>query len=253
MDKKLLPLVSVIMPAYNAEQYIALAIRSVQRQSYSNWELIVVDDCSQDKTAEIINRLAAEDARIRPVFSDENQGAADSRNLALDLCRGEYVAFLDADDLWRPQKLVRQVSAALKSNADIVYCSYALVDEAGKPCHRDFIVNERTNLDEMLVRNVMSCSTVLLSHSAAQSHRFSKNVYHEDYALWLQLLQENYSAIGLTEILADYRVLPHSRSSNKLKSAKNRWKIYRSYLKLPLSSSFRYMTEYLYNGVKKYL
>ena len=103
------PLVSVIMPAYNAEKYIEQAIRSVQKQTVRSWELIVVDDCSTDKTAEQIRLLAAEDIRIIPVYSETNHGAAESRNIALRRCRGEFIALLDADDIWRPQKLEKQL------------------------------------------------------------------------------------------------------------------------------------------------
>ena len=103
------PLISVIMPAYNAERFIEQAIRSVQRQTVCNWELIVVDDCSADKTAEQIRQLATEDMRIIPVYSEMNHGAAESRNIALRQCRGEFIALLDADDIWRPQKLEKQL------------------------------------------------------------------------------------------------------------------------------------------------
>lgn len=110
-----LPEISVLMPAYNAERYIEAAIRSLEEQTVEKWELIVVDDCSTDGTAQLLRRLAAEDPRIRPIFSAENRGAAASRNLALEQCRGSYVALLDADDLWRPRKLERQLALAEKT------------------------------------------------------------------------------------------------------------------------------------------
>lgn len=246
------PIVSVIMPAYNAERYIEEAIRSVQAQTMEKWELVVVDDRSTDGTAGLIRNLADQDSRIRPIFSQINRGAAGSRNLALDMCQGQYVAFLDADDLWYPQKLEKQLEKAANTGADIIYCSYALFDGSGKKCHADFIVEEQTTLERMLVRSVMSCSTVLLRASAIRANRFPTNLYHEDYAFWLDLLRSGFTAVGVTEVLAGYRVISGSRSFNKLKSARNRWRVYRDYLKLPLIPSVKAMTGYAINGLKKY-
>lgn len=246
------PIVSVIMPAYNAERYIEEAIRSVQAQTMEKWELVVVDDRSTDGTAGLIRNLADQDSRIRPIFSQINRGAAGSRNLALDMCQGQYVAFLDADDLWYPQKLEKQLEKAANTGADIIYCSYALFDGSGKKCHADFIVEEQTTLERMLVRSVMSCSTVLLRASAIRANRFPTNLYHEDYAFWLDLLRSGFTAVGVTEVLASYRVVNGSRSFNKLKSAQNRWRIYRDYLKLPLIPRAKAMVGYAINGLKKY-
>ena len=240
------------MPAYNAERYIEEAIRSVQAQTMEKWELVVVDDRSTDGTAGLIRNLADQDSRIRPIFSQINRGAAGSRNLALDMCQGQYVAFLDADDLWYPQKLEKQLEKAANTGADIIYCSYALFDGSGKKCHADFIVEEQTTLERMLVRSVMSCSTVLLRASAIRANRFPTNLYHEDYAFWLDLLRSGFTAVGVTEVLASYRVVNGSRSFNKLKSARNRWRVYRDYLKLPLIPSVKAMTGYAINGLKKY-
>ena len=128
MQDQTAPLVSVVMPAYNADKFIEAAVRSVQTQTFPDWELILVDDCSTDGTADRIRALAAEDGRLRPVFSAENHGTAESRNLAFSYCRGDYVALLDADDLWRPEKLARQLLLAKETGADILYCSYGMID-----------------------------------------------------------------------------------------------------------------------------
>ena len=131
------PKVSVIMPAYNAEAFIEDAIASVQAQTMAQWELLVVDDGSTDKTGEILRRLAETDGRIHPVAGKGRQGAAASRNQAMDLAKGQYLAFLDADDLWRPEKLERQLALAESTGADLVCCSYAMIDPAGQPCLGD--------------------------------------------------------------------------------------------------------------------
>lgn len=249
MERK--PAVSIIMPAYNAEKYIEKAICSVQRQTMADWELIVVDDNSKDATAQIIHRLSAADDRIVPAFNHTNRGAASCRNSAMDMHRGEYIAFLDADDMWHPEKLDCQLAEAAKTKADIVCCSYALVDEEDQHCHGDFIVKEQIDLDAMLRRNEIGCSTVLLS-PAVSGYRFRERFFHEDYALWLEMLQDGHLAVGIQSVLVDYRIVKNSRSNDKRRSALNRWRIYRNFLHLPIYRCIALMCEYGINGLKKY-
>lgn len=244
------PRVSVLMPAYNAERYIAEAIHSLQGQTMQDWELIVVDDCSTDGTAQQLRRLAEEDSRIRPVFNAENRGAAGSRNLALAMHRGEYIALLDADDVWRADKLARQLETAEKTGAEIVYCSYALIGAAGEKNGKPFVVRESTDFEKMLRRNEIGASTVLVRETAMRP--FDTRFYHEDYALWLALLQSGCRAVGVTEVLVDYRILPGSRSNNKWKSAQHRYEIYRDYLHIPLAKRVFLLAQYALSGLKKY-
>ncbi len=251
-DNRERPVISVVMPAYNAAHYIEQAIRSVQAQTMENWELIVVDDCSTDNTIQLVQKIAVEDDRIHLLLNDVNQGAAASRNRALDACCGQYVAFLDSDDMWRPEKIAEQMKKACTAHADIVYTSYALLDECGKKHYHDFIVEEQTSFRKMLARNEIGCLTVLIRREILQQHLFPEDIYQEDYALWLTLLKEGYRAVGVTEVLADYRVRVGSRSFNKLKNAKNRWRVYRDYLRLPLIPSMKAMACYTFNGLKKY-
>ena len=245
-------LVSVIMPAYNAEKYIRQAISSVLNQTHTNLELIVIDDCSTDHTYEIIEELASKDTRIRCYRNEQNSGVAKTRNRGFDLCCGEYVALLDSDDLWRAEKLEKQLSLAQSRNADIVYCSYAMIDDTGAHSFQDFIVPEETDFDGMLIRSCLSCSTVLFSATIAAKYRFDNRFYHEDFALWMKMMQDGCRAFGLSEILADYRISRSSRSHNKLKAARNRWHIYRSELKLPIVKSVCCLAEYAWNGFRKY-
>jgi glycosyltransferase involved in cell wall biosynthesis len=246
------PRVSVIMPAYNSQAYIADAIRSVQAQTLGDWELLVIDDGSRDDTCSIVTEMALEDPRIRLYRNEENMGAARSRNRGIAMSRGAYVALLDSDDLWRENKLQVQLDLAQEKQADIVYCSYAMMDERGCKRCDDFLVPRKTDLKSMLVRSVISCSTVLLSRQVALDHPFPTGYYHEDYALWLQLLQQGHQAFGTDQVLADYRVLAHSRASNKLHSACHRWTIYRSLLHLSRIQSIRYLGLYAFAGFRKY-
>lgn len=247
-----LPLVSVLMPAYNGEKYIEEAIRSVMAQTISDWELVVIDDCSQDDTRFIVQSLALEDDRIRLYRNLRNLGAARARNRGLDLCRGEYVALLDCDDVWYPKKLEKQLTLARQEQADIVYCGYAIVDGSGRKCCRDFIVPESTDMESTLVQSVISCSTALLGKNVTTRYRFPENEYHEDLALWLQLLGDGLKAVGTAQVLAEYRIPPGSRACRKLLVSRQLWQLYRSVPGLSVGRSFRCFVQYAAAGFMKY-
>lgn len=246
------PLVSVIMPAYNAEAFIKEAILSVLNQSVSDLELIVIDDGSTDKTQRIITELAQRDERIYPIVNEENMGVARTRNRGLALCRGKYVALLDSDDYWKPQFLEKMLQRAEETKADICYCSYEIVDEQGKKLCNDFIVPTNTDFDRFLEQTVISCSTAVMIDGLAKKYRFPTHIYHEDTALWLEILRDGAVARGVGEVLAAYRQRAKSRSSDKLVSAIRRWEIYRKYLKLPIGQSVRAIVRYAYYGLVKY-
>ena len=154
--------------------------------------------------------------------------------------------------MWRPDELARQLEKAEATGTDIIYCSYAMVDASGRPCYPDFLVEETTDLDAMLGCDVFSCSTVLLRRDALADRRFRTGFYHEDYVLWLELLQAGCTAAGISDVLADYRIVDNSRSHDKVKSALHRWRIYRRYLNLPLGKSLSAFFRYAAGGLKKY-
>lgn len=251
MDSKT-PTVSVVMPAFNAQAYIRQAIDSVRGQSFQDWELIVVDDCSTDQTRKLVAQYAQADGRIRLVENRENLGAAGTRNCGIAHSRGEYVALLDCDDYWHPQLLEKELACARQTGADIVYCSYAIVDEQGEKLCNDFLVPEKTDLESMLIRCVISCSTAMLRGQVARENPFPTGIYHEDIALWFRLLRDGAVARGVPEVLACYRQHSGSRAANKLKSACRRWTVYRSYLKLPFFKCVVLMLQYGYYGVLKF-
>lgn len=246
------PKVSIVMPAYNMERYIAAAISSVQKQTYSNWELLIIDDGSKDSTCAIVEQLAAEDARICLIRNEKNMGVARARNRGFELASGKYVALLDSDDLWREEKLEHQVDLAEETGADIIYCSYAIIDEMGMKLCDDFIVPAVTNFEESLFRSVISCSTALLSFDVYHTYRFNPDFYHEDLIFWLQILHDRLKVSGAKQVLADYRVHSGTRASNKLRTAVNRWKVYRSYFGLPVGKSLLLFSKYTFCGIKKY-
>lgn len=244
--------ISIIMPAYNAEKYIEAAVRSVMAQTYPHWELLVLDDGSSDGTCAIVRQLMDEDNRIRLEQNAENRGVAYTRNRGLDLCDGSYVALLDCDDLWHADKLEKQLQLATDSQADIVYCSYGIVDEQGSTRCDDFIVPPQTDYREALSRSVISCSTALLSRRVAAQYRFRTDYYHEDLILWLEMLRDGNQARGVTQVLAQYRVSSGSRASNKFKSAVQRWTVIRHGMQEPFFSSVRAIVRFAWLAVGKY-
>ena len=250
-SKSAQPLVSVIMPCYNSEKYIAEAIRSVVAQTYSNWELLIFDDGSTDHTAEIALAFEADDPRIFFYRNQYNLGVARTRNQGIEIARGEWIALIDSDDIWHQEKLQKQLEKAQKTGAHIIYTSYTLFDsEQGNKT--DYIVPCCVDYNSMLVENTIGCSTVLLQHSVLERHRFLKEFYHEDYVLWLELLKAGYTAAGCTEVLVDWRFAQTSRSFNKWLAAKNRWIIYRKVEKLSIPKSLRLFVAYAYHGIAKY-
>jgi len=244
--------VTVVMPVYNCENYIESAIRSVMKQTYSNWKLIVVDDRSTDLSCQIVKRLQEEDSRVALIHNEGEKGASVARNLGLDNCTSDYIAFLDSDDVWEPQKLECQLSAMQAADAAISYTSYSIIDELGNSIRSEYIVPKYTNYESMLRENVIGCSTVIITKDIASKYRFTTNFYHEDYCLWLDLIGAGYIAVGCQEVLTKWRYLPNSRSFDKKSSARNRWKIYRHHLKLPFFKSVRVFLCYTINGIKKY-
>lgn len=246
------PVVSVVIPVHNAGAFLRSTVDSVLQQSFQDWEIILVDDCSKDNSLEIEREYAERDDRIRILCNESNCGVAETRNRGIRESRGRYIALLDSDDLWRSCKLEKQLSLARDSDAQLVYCSYGMIDSEGKHICEDFIVPTETNMKQMLVRSVISCSTALISADLLKEHPFRPDYYHEDYVLWLELLQAGCRTVGCREVLADYRISRGSRSGNKRKSAVERWRVYRQYLHMPLLPSVKSWLSYVFNGLRKY-
>ena len=245
-------LVTIIMPAYNSEKFISDSILSVQKQTYTNWELIVVDDGSSDATNELVSALAKVDERIALVKNEGNKGAAGARNFGLSLSKGDYVAFLDSDDIWEPQKLEFQIEKIINEKADFSFTSYNVIDENGKKTKNTYLIPNKIGFSALLKENYIGCSTVMLSRIIVDKFRFSTDFYHEDYCLWLDLFKHGYKATGLVEPLVNWRLISGSRSYDKKKSALNRWKIYRRFLGVSIFKSSIYFAFYVINGPKKY-
>ncbi len=247
-----MPLVSVIIPAYNAEKYLSETVSSVLKQTEKDLEILIIDDCSKDNTKTLAYELAKDDSRITVVENETNMGVAKTRNKGFSIARGKYVALLDSDDVWLEDKLERQIKSAKEKKADLVYCSYSMIDEKGEKVCEDFIVPEVVTYESMLLQNFIGCSTVLLTKETVDKFPFPTDMYHEDFALWLDILKSGKKAVGNVEVLSKYRLLRNSRSAGKLKCAKHRFMIYRKHLHIPLLKSLWLMCNYAFSGFRKY-
>ena len=245
-------LVSVILPNYNSEKFIRETLDSVLAQTYQNWELFAVDDCSTDGSVAIIREYAEKDGRIKLVLREKNSGVANVRNAGVQMANGKYIALLDSDDLWTADKLERQVALLEETGADLTYCSYDFIDEDGKPLGKTFKVPEKTNFKKMLAKNVVSCSTAMVEAGLLKGHPFNPEYYHEDYVLWMELMQIPVTVVGDKKVLMHYRQSASSRSHKKGNAAKHRWIIYRKVLKLSWIRSAWAFVRYAVNGVLKY-
>ena len=244
-------LISVVMPNYNGHRFVEQAINSVLNQTYQNFELIVVDDCSNDDSLSLIEHKAQSDNRIRVIALEHNVGVANARNVGIKEAKGEYIALLDNDDLWTEDKLERQLALAQKG-ANIVYCSYDFIDEQNNSIKKPFVVPQQTNFNKMLASSVISCSTSFIKTKLMLAHPFNPGFYHEDYVLWMELLRVCPTAYGDPKVLMHYRQVTGSRSSKKSNAAKERWNTYRKALKLNAVTSAGAFVRYAVKGVVKY-
>lgn len=225
-------LVSIITPCYNGAKYIGETIDSVISQTYPDWEMIIVDDGSKDNSAQIVREYAEKDSRITLV-QQENAGSAAARNNGIRRAEGQYMALLDADDLWHPDFLEKQIAFMKEKDAVCVFCSYRRIDENSKeimrPTHSKPVVTKK----DMKVMNYIGCLSGLYDttrHGKVFLKESLKSI-RDDYAYWYDIVALEDRAYGNPEILADYRVLSGSTTGNKKKLIKKQYQFYRTYLK----------------------
>lgn len=244
-------LVSIITPSYQSAQFVTQTIESVLSQTHQNWEMIIVDDVSPDNSNEIIEGYIHKDSRFRLIKLDKNSGPATARNRAIEEARGRYIAFLDADDLWLPQKLEKQIVHMKSNNLPFTYSSYYIIDESDRDLGH-FTTQESISYASMLKTCSVGCLTAIYDSRLLGKVFMPDILKRQDYGLWLKILREIKTAKGLLEPLAVYRIRKKSVSSNKLKAAYYQWKIYREIEKLNLFKSSYNFVHYAYHGLKKY-
>ena len=242
--------VSIIVPMYNAEKFIGKTIESVLAQTYQNWEMLIMNDVSTDNSLAIVSLYAKKDERIKIVNTEKNVGVVKGRNFLIDLASGKYIAFLDADDYWHNEKLEKQIKFMKEKNASISCTEYTRVKENEEKIN-DVIIKEEISYNDMLKNNYLGCLTVIYDAKKIGKRYFKELEKNEDYVLWLEIVKDVNTIYGLKENLAYYRVLDNSRSSNKVKTAKVPWEIYRKIEKLSLLKSIYYFLHYAIRAVLK--
>ncbi len=245
------PVVSIIMPLYNASLYLDQTINSVLNQTYSNWELIIVDDGSKDKSYLIAEKFAHSDNRIKLYKNTINSGVAFTRNRAIDIAKGKYIALLDADDLWDKNKLEKQVNFIEENKYSIVFCGYTKMNSIGV-LRGEIKVPSKMNYEELLKNCLINCITGVYDREKFNHIRFKQGKV-EDYIFWLEMFKEVDYAYAIQESLAFYRVQENSRSSNKIDIVKYHWNIYRNIEKLGLFKSLYFFTLYICKGLLRYI
>lgn len=254
-------MVSVIIPSYNSEKYIGETLASVCAQTYPDFEVLVMNDCSQDRTAEIVGKYAQKDSRIHLINLPGNKGVSHARNRGVSMSSGEWIAFLDSDDMWTKDKLEKQLELQEKLRAkesaiedpQFLFTGSSFIDEKGAPLASVLHVPGHVDFSELLKQNIISCSSVLIRRSLMQKYPMPcSDQFHEDFATWLTILKnEKIEAYGLDEPLLIYRVTRNSRSGNKVKAALMTFRAYR-YIGLSLIKSVQSWLVYSFRSVRKY-
>jgi teichuronic acid biosynthesis glycosyltransferase TuaG len=245
------PLVSIITPVFNSEKYIGKAIESVLNQTYPSWEMILVDDMSTDRSMEIVGEYMQKDERIKLIKLSENSGAAVARNTALNASVGRFIAFLDSDDLWKPEKLEKQLAFMQKNDYAFTFTAYDLMDQDGNSLRKTIHMPDSIDYKGLLKNTIIGCLTVMLDRQQVGNFQMPNIRTRQDFALWLSILKKGYRAYALQEPLSIYRIVEGSISSNKFKAAKRNWFVYRKIEKLGLFYSSWCFANYIYTSIKK--
>ena len=248
-------LVSVILPAYNCEKTLTDTLESVLNQTYKDLEIILINDAAKDGTHAICDSFAKKDQRIRYYINSNNLGTLETRVRAINLAKGEWIAFVDSDDLWSPDKLEKQFALQKATGCDLVYTASSFINETGEPFKWIMHVPEEVSYKRLLRQNIISNSSVLLRKSdflkySPYSER--EKDMHEDFACWLCMLRAGLKARGINEPLITYRIHKKSISSNKVNASKLNMNTYK-YIGLDLFERYFYQCCYAVNGILKYM
>jgi len=220
-------LISIITPTYNCGEYIAKTIESVIAQTYQKWEMIIVDDCSSDNTREIVETYIKNESRIKYYCLENNSGAAVARTKAMELAEGQYMAFLDSDDIWMKNKLQLQLQFMKDKQHPFSCTAYEQIDEDGHKMDKIIKTIEKVDYNRLLLDCPVGNSTVMYDVSVMGKFKVPDIRKRNDDALWLQMLKKEKYIWGIPDVLMEYRIRKNSISSNKLKVIKYHWILYR--------------------------
>ena len=244
-------LVSIITPSYNSARFINDCVNSVFEQTYTNWELIIVDDASYDNSKELISDIAATDNRIKFVFLTLNIGVAGGRNIALEKSKGRYIAFLDSDDVWKKEKLTMQIHFMQSHDVSFSFSSYEPMSENGIEIFKEIKAPFKIDYNTLLKNTIIGCLTVVLDKDKIGDFKVPNLKTSQDLALWLSIMKDGVIAYGIKQSLAYYRIVGKSNTSNKFKVFVGVWKVYRNEEGLGYMKSIWCFLNYAFNAIKK--
>ena len=246
-------MVSIITPAFNAENYICETIESVKAQSYQDWELIIVDDCSTDNTLAIVKGYTDNDSRIKLIKAPQNGGVAKARNLGIEQAQGDYIAFVDSDDLWKPDKLEKQVAFMKEKGCVLSYTDFQKFNTEDGSLGKVMKCPAKMKANDILKNTAIGCLTVMVDKKQSGEFRMPPLGHTEDNCTWYHILKKtNQTAYNVGEVLSLYRDGNASMTKNKGKSAKQQWYTYRGYFKFSRIKSAYYFTWYAINAVLRH-
>lgn len=245
--------VSIITPAYNAELFLEETVKSVQAQTFTNWEMLIVDDCSTDNTYALAKKLASKDNRIKVLKNTQNSGVAATRNYALDIATGEYIAFIDSDDLWLPEKLKKQVAFMNQGDYVLTYTNYRKFNSETGERYPKIIKAPAKMTAEMIYGDTsIGCLTVMVNRNKSGPFHMPLLSHTEDNITWQKILARGFTGYRLDEVLSLYREGNKSLTNSKKKAAFQQWSTYRNYYKFSIPKSAYYFTLYAFNAIKKH-
>ncbi len=252
-SKHLRPLVSIVTATYNSARFIQETYASIASQTIKDWEWIITDDCSTDSTVHIIKSICMNDSRVSFTVNQKNTGAAVSRNTSLSKCKGEFIAFIDSDDLWLPNKLEKQIEF-MSMGYDFTFTGYELINETGNNLNKKIDIKPHSSIKykDLLKKKVtLGCSSVMLRRNAFTDIEMPLLRTGQDYALWLKLLRSGAKADLLPAVLMKYRIVSNSISRNKFKKAKRQWEIYREIEGIDAFHSLVYFLHYAVRAIAR--
>lgn len=245
-------LVSIITPAYNSAKFIAETIQSVQNQTYENWEMLIVDDGSTDKTEAIVQSFLDKDKRIKFYKLALNSGPAVARNIAIEKASGDFMTFIDADDIWFPTFIENSIKTIQETKIPFVFSSYKRSNEHMEFVYSDFIVPQKVSYSDILKSNSISCLTAFVNVKTLGKKYMPLIRKRQDMGLWLNYLKVIPFAYGIQETQAIYRIRQNSLSRKKSDLIKYQWQFYREVEKLHIFQASYYMMHWMYRGFMKY-
>lgn len=245
-------LVSIIIPMHNSSKYIAKTIESIEEQTYKNYEAIFIDDCSKDNTVKIVEEYQKKNPKIKLIKLKSHKGVSEARNEGLRIAKGQFLTFLDSDDIWLEEKLEKQIKFIKQNNYEFVYCNFKYMSDDGKFVSEEIKAGEITDYNRALQDMRILTITMMIDLTKIPKELcYMPNVMNEDVATWWKILKKGYIAHGQDEVLAYYRQTTNSRSSKKYITAYYRWKLYREHEKLSFCKSIYCFTKYAVNAIKK--